>query len=85
LSRVSAERVPPDRLPADFAFQVQELRPGASLPVAGTAYRDGRFATLNNVGDDYYTCTGLDLLSGEKSDLVQYLLNLTFGPKEPAT
>jgi hypothetical protein len=29
--------------------------------------------------------TGLGLLSGEKSDLVQYLLNLTFGPKEAAT
>ena len=77
--------MPPDRLPADFALQVQELRPGASLPVAGTAYCDGRFATLNNVGDDYYTCTGLGLLSGEKSDLVQYLLNLTFRPEEAAT
>jgi 6-phosphogluconate dehydrogenase len=37
------------------------------------------------VGDDYYTCTALGLLSGEKSDLVEYLLNLTFRPEEAAT
>ena len=40
---------------------------------------------MNNVGDDYNTCMGLGLLSGEKSDLVQYLLNLTFRPEEAAT
>ena len=46
----------------------------------GGFYHDGRFPTLNNVVDHYNTCMGLGLSSGEKSDLVQYLLSLTFGP-----
>jgi len=32
-----------------------------------------------NVVDHYNTCLRLALSSGEKSDLIQYLLSLTFG------
>jgi len=32
------------------------------------------------VVDHYDTCMALGLTSGEKSDLIQYLLSLTFGP-----
>jgi len=45
----------------------------------GGFYHDGRFATLGNVVDHYNTCMALGLTSGEKSDLIQYLLSLTFG------
>lgn len=45
----------------------------------GGFYHDGRFATLGNVVDHYNTCMALGLTSGEKNDLVQYLLSLTFG------
>ena len=44
----------------------------------GGFYHDGRFATLDRVVDHYNTCMNLGLTSGEKSDLVQYLLSLTF-------
>jgi hypothetical protein len=44
----------------------------------GGFYHDGRFPTLNAVVDHYNTCMNLQLTSGEKSDLVQYLLSLTF-------
>ena len=47
----------------------------------GGFYHDGRFATLNNVVDHYNTCLSLGLTGGEKSDLIQYLLSLTFGPQ----
>jgi hypothetical protein len=46
----------------------------------GGFYHDGRFATLSNVVDHYNSCMGLGLTSGEKGDLIQYLLSLTFGP-----
>lgn len=39
-------------------------------------YHDGRFATLMDVVDHYDTFLKLDLDSGEKKDLVQYLLSL---------
>ncbi len=45
----------------------------------GGFYHDGRFATLAAVVDHYNTCMTLGLTSGEKSDLIQYLLSLTFG------
>lgn len=45
----------------------------------GGFYHDGRFATLSNVVDHYNTCMSLGLTGGEKSDLIQYLLSLTFG------
>ena len=46
----------------------------------GGFYHDGRFATLNNVIDHYDSCLALGLSAGEKNDLLQYLLSLTFGP-----
>jgi hypothetical protein len=45
----------------------------------GGFYHDGRFPTLAKVVDHYDTCMALNLSAGEKSDLVQYLLSLTFG------
>lgn len=47
----------------------------------GGFYHDGRFATLAAVVDHYNTCMKLGLSSNEKSDLIQYLLSLTFGPQ----
>jgi hypothetical protein len=44
----------------------------------GGFYHDGRFATLGGVVEHYNTCMSLGLSSGEKHDLVQYLLSLTF-------
>jgi hypothetical protein len=44
----------------------------------GGFYHDGRFPTLSKVVDHYNTCMNLNLSSGEKSDLIQYLLSLTF-------
>jgi hypothetical protein len=46
----------------------------------GGFYHDGRFGSLANVVDHYDTCMALGLTSTEKSDLIQYLLSLTFGP-----
>ena len=46
----------------------------------GGFYHDGRFPNLSKVVDHYNTCMDLGLTSGEKSDLIQYLLSLTFGP-----
>lgn len=45
----------------------------------GGFYHDGRFATLGDVVDHYNKCMALGLTSNEKSDLIQYLLSLTFG------
>lgn len=47
----------------------------------GGFYHDGRFATLNDVVNHYNACMSLGLTASEKSDLIQYLLSLTFGPK----
>lgn len=44
----------------------------------GGFYHDGRFATLAAVVDHYNTCMSLGLTPSEKSDLIQYLLSLTF-------
>jgi hypothetical protein len=44
----------------------------------GGFFHDGRFPTLNAVVDHYNTCFNLRLSPGEKHDLVQYLLSLTF-------
>lgn len=48
----------------------------------GGFYHDGRFATLTNVVDHYNSCLALGLTGNEKSDLIQYLLSLTFGPQD---
>ena len=47
----------------------------------GGFYHDGRFPALTNVVDHYNSCLSLGLTSGEKGDLIQYLLSLTFAPK----
>jgi len=44
----------------------------------GGFYHDGRFPTLEAVVNHYDACKSLGLAPGEKSDLVQYLLSLTF-------
>jgi len=44
----------------------------------GGFYHDGRFPTLNAVVDHYNSCMALGLSAGEKSDLINYLLSLTF-------
>jgi len=51
----------------------------------GGFYHDGRFATLSDVVDHYNSCMSLGLSSSEKSDLLQYLLSLTFGPQGSLT
>jgi len=51
----------------------------------GGFYHDGRFATLSDVVDHYNSCMSLRLTSSEKSDLLQYLLSLTFGPQGSLT
>jgi hypothetical protein len=51
----------------------------------GGFYHDGRFATLNDVVNHYNTCMNLGLTASEKSDLIQYLLSLTFGTKNSAS
>lgn len=51
----------------------------------GGFYHDGRFATLNDVVDHYNTCLGLNLVSSEKSDLVEYLKSISFGPQNSGT
>jgi hypothetical protein len=48
----------------------------------GGFYHDGRFKTLGAVVSHYNTCMNLGLTSGEQSDLIQYLLSLTFGPSD---
>jgi hypothetical protein len=50
----------------------------------GGFYHDGRFATLSDVVGHYNGCMALGLSAGEQSDLIQYLLSLTFGPQDPA-
>jgi cytochrome c peroxidase len=52
--------------------------------VKGGFYHDGRFKTLNAVVAHYNNCMNLGLSSNEQSDLIQYLLSLTFGPSPSA-
>jgi hypothetical protein len=47
----------------------------------GGFYHDGRFKDLSAVVDHYNTCLALGLANSEKSDLIQYLLSLTFGAR----
>ena len=44
----------------------------------GGFFHDGRFPTLAAVVDHYNTCFNLGLTANEKTDLLQYLLSLTF-------
>ena len=50
----------------------------------GGFYHDGRFPTLSSVVDHYDSCMSLGLAASEKSDLIQYLLSLTFGSQNAA-
>ncbi|HET9580130.1 MAG TPA: hypothetical protein VFP44_20035 [Usitatibacter sp.] len=50
----------------------------------GGFYHDGRFPTLDAVVSHYDKCMTLGLTAQEKSDLVQYLLSLTFGSQSAA-
>lgn len=50
----------------------------------GGFYHDGRFPDLASVVDHYNSCLALGLTGGEKSDLIQYLLSLTFGLQNSA-
>ncbi|HKX00088.1 MAG TPA: hypothetical protein VJN43_20270 [Bryobacteraceae bacterium] len=50
----------------------------------GGFYHDGRFPTLGAVVDHYNACMSLGLTTDEKSDLIQYLLSLTFGSTRSA-
>jgi hypothetical protein len=45
----------------------------------GGFYHDGRFPTLATVVDRYNAALNLNLSSGEKTDLINSLLRLTFG------
>lgn len=45
----------------------------------GRFYHDGRFPKLAKVVDQYDTWLNLNRSTAEKNDLIQYLLNLTFG------
>ena len=49
----------------------------------GGFYHDGRFPALTDVVNHYNTCMSLGLSSSEESDLIQYLLSLTFGSQNP--
>ena len=62
--------------------EVPNSRRSAALftHLKGGFYHDGRFKTLNAVVAHYNTCMNLGLTAGEQSDLIQYLLSLTFGP-----
>jgi len=51
----------------------------------GGFYHDGRFKDLNAVVRHYNTCMQLGLTAGEQSDVVQYLLSLTFGPSDTSS
>lgn len=50
----------------------------------GGFYHDGRFPTLSAVVSHYNTCLSLGLTNAEQSDLIQYLLSLTFGEDSSA-
>jgi hypothetical protein len=79
-SEVCIDSFQADRAP-DHRYRISPL--GALFTHSkGGFYHDGRFATLANVVDHYDSCLSLGLTSGEKSDLIQYLLGLTFGAQD---
>jgi hypothetical protein len=61
-----------DRAP-DHAYRTSPLK-GLWTHTKGGFYHDGRFATLMDVVNHYDSCFHLGLGSGEKQDLVQYLM-----------
>jgi len=76
-SEVCIDSFQADRAP-DHRYRTAPL--GALFThLKGGFYHDGRFSTLVQVVDHYNTCLSLNLSAPEKSDLIQYLLSLTFG------
>jgi hypothetical protein len=59
----------------DRRYRTTPLR-GVSSHAKGGFYHDGRFATLRDVVDHYDEIGSLDLTSGEKNDVVEYLKSL---------
>jgi hypothetical protein len=75
-SEVCVDSFQADRGP-DMRYRTSPI--GAlSTHFKGGFYHDGRFTDLNAVVNHYNSCMNLGLTSGEKSDLVQYLLSLKF-------
>ena len=72
-----------DRAP-DHAYRTSPLK-GLWTHTKGGFYHDGRFATLMDVVNHYDSCFSLGLGSGEKQDLVQYLMSLPNPPKAANT
>lgn len=76
-SEICIDSFQADRAP-DLRYRTSPI--GALFThLKGGFYHDGRFPTLAHVVDHYNTCLNLNLSSGEKSDLINYLLSLTFG------
>lgn len=71
---VCVDRFQADRAP-DGAYRTSPLG-GLFAHQKGGFYHDGRFATLMDVVNHYDSCLALGLSSGEKGDLIQYLLSL---------
>ena len=63
-----------DRSP-DGMYRTTPLR-GLWSHAKGGYWHDGRYKTLGAVVEHHNSCFGLNLSSGEKSDLVQYLKSL---------
>jgi mono/diheme cytochrome c family protein len=75
-SEVCVDSFQADRGP-DHRYRTSPI--GAiSTHFKGGFYHDGRFPNLNAVVEHYNKCMNLGLTSGEKSDLIQYLLSLKF-------
>jgi hypothetical protein len=76
-SEICIDSFQADRAP-DLRYRTSPI--GAIFThLKGGFYHDGRFSTLAKVIDHYNTCLNLNLSSGEKNDLINYLLSLTFG------
>src|SRR5579884_517165 len=78
-SEVCIDSFQADRAP-DQRYRTSPIG-GLFTHMKGGFYHDGRFPTLDKVVDHYNSCMSLGLTTSEKSDLVQYLLSLTFGPQ----
>jgi hypothetical protein len=76
-AEVCIDRFQADRAP-DHRYRTSPI--GALFThFKGGFYHDGRFPTLASAVDHYNACLNLNLSTGEKSDLIHYLLSLTFG------
>jgi hypothetical protein len=76
-SEICVDSFQADRAP-DLRYRTAPI--GALFThLKGGFYHDGRFPTLADVVDHYNSCLSLKLSGSEKSDLINYLLSLTFG------